>query len=57
MESPYTGTKMRLVSTLVSKDRFYLCPDTNILIYTNHITKFDMIESRMLMKKLLTDIK
>ena len=57
MESPYTGTKMRLVSTLNSKDRFYLCPDTNILIYTNHITKFDMIESRMLMKKLIADIK
>ena len=57
MESPYTGKKMRLVSTLVSKDRFYLCLDTKILIYTNHITKFDMIESRMLMKKLLVDIK
>ena len=57
MESPYTGRKMRFVSTLLSKDRFYLCPDTNIIIYTNHITKFDMIESRMLMKKLLVDIK
>ena len=57
MESPYTGREMRLVSTLKSKDRFYLCPDTNTLIYTNHITKFDMIESRILMKKLLTDIK
>ena len=57
MESPYTGREMRLVSTLNSKDRFYLCPDTKILIYTNHITTFDMVESRMLMKKLLTDIK
>lgn len=57
MKSPYTDREMRLVSTLKSKDRFYLCPDTNTLIYTNHITKFDMIESRMLMKKLLTDIK
>ena len=57
MESPYTGREMRLVSTLVSKDRFYLCPDTNTLIYTNHITKFDMVESRMLMKKLVADIK
>ena len=57
MESPYTGREMRLVSTLNSKDRFYLCPDTKILIYTNHITKFDMIELRMLMKKLLADIK
>ena len=57
MESPYTGREMRLVSTLKSKDRFYLCEDTKILIYTNHITKFDMIESRMLMKKLLVDIK
>lgn len=53
MESPYTGREMRLVSTLVSKDRFYLCEDTNILIYTNHITKFDMKESKILMKKLL----
>ena len=48
---------MRLVSTLKSKDRFYLCEDTNTLIYTNHITKFDMVESKMLMKKLLADIK
>ena len=53
MESPYTGREMRLVSTLVSKDRFYLCPDTNTLIYTNHITKFDMEESKVLIKKLL----
>ena len=53
MESPYTGREMRLVSTLVSKDRFYLCPDTNTLIYTNHITKFDMEESKVLMNKLL----
>ena len=44
---------MRLVSTLVSKDRFYLCTDTNTLIYTNHITKFDMEESKVLMNKLL----
>lgn len=57
MKSPYTGREMRLVSTLKSKDRFYLCPDTKILIYTNHITKFDMIESRMLMKKLVADTK
>ena len=53
MESPYTGREMRLVSTLKSKDRFYLCPDTNTLIYTNHITKFDMEESKVLMNKLL----
>ena len=53
MESPYTGKEMRLVSTLKSKDRFYLCPDTNTLIYTNHITKFDMEESKVLMNKLL----
>lgn len=53
MKSPFTGKKMRLVSTLVSKDRFYLCEDTNTLIYTNHITKFDMEESKILMKKLL----
>ena len=53
MESPYTGREMRLVSTLASKDRFYLCPDTNTLIYTNHITKFDMEESKVLMNKLL----
>ncbi len=53
MESPYTGREMRLVSTLKSKDRFYLCPDTNTLIYTNHITKFDIEESKTLMKKLL----
>ena len=53
MESPYTGREMRLVSTLNSKDRFYLCPDTNTLIYTNHITKFDMEESKVLMNKLL----
>ncbi len=53
MESPYTGREMRLVSTLVSKDRFYLCPDTNTLIYTNHITKFDIEESKVLMNKLL----
>ena len=53
MESPYTGRKMRLVSTLVSKDRFYLCEDTNTLIYTNHITKFDIEESKILMNKLL----
>lgn len=57
MKSPYTDREMRLVSTLKSKDRFYLCLDTKILIYTNHITKFDMIESKMLMKKLLMDIK
>ena len=53
MESPYTGREMRLVSTLKSKDRFYLCPDTNTLFYTNHITKFDMEESKVLMNKLL----
>ena len=57
MESPYTGRKMRLVSTLNSKDRFYLCSDTNTLIYTNRITKFDMEESKDLMKKLLNNIK
>lgn len=57
MESPYTGREMRLVSTLNSKDRFYLCPDIKILIYTNHITKFDIEESKNLMKKLLSDIK
>jgi hypothetical protein len=57
MKSPYTDREMRLVSTLKSRDRFYLCLDTEILIYTNHITKFDMIESRMLMKKLVADIK
>ena len=53
MKSPHTGKKMRLVSTLKSKDRFYLCEDTNTLIYTNHITKFDMEESKVLMNKLL----
>ena len=57
MESPYTGREMRLVSTLVSKDRFYLCLDTNTLIYTNHITKFDVEESKVLMNKLLKIIK
>lgn len=57
MESPYTGREMRLVSTLKSKDRFYLCPDTNTLFYTNHITKFDMEESKVLIKKLLNNIK
>lgn len=57
MKSPFTGKKMRLVSTLVSKDRFYLCEDTNTLIYTNHITKFDMEESKALIKKLLNNIK
>jgi hypothetical protein len=57
MKSPYTGREMRLVSTLNSKDRFYLCPDTNTLIYTNHITKFDMEESKVLIKKLLNNIK
>ena len=57
MESPYTGREMRLVSTLKSKDRFYLCPDTNTLIYTNHITKFDVEESKVLMNKLLKNIK
>jgi hypothetical protein len=53
MKSPYTDREMRLVSTLKSKDRFYLCEDTNTLIYTNHITKFDMMESKVLMNKLL----
>lgn len=57
MESPYTGKKMRLVSTLNSKDRFYLCPDTNTLFYTNQITKFDIEESKSLMKKLLKNMK
>jgi hypothetical protein len=57
MKSPFTGKKMRLVSTLVSKDRFYLCEDTNTLIYTNHITKFDIEESKALIKKLLNNIK
>ena len=57
MESPYTGREMRLVSTLVSKDRFYLCEDTNTLIYTNHITKFDVEESKSLINKLLKNIK
>ena len=57
MKSPFTGRKMRLVSTLVSKDRFYLCEDTNTLIYTNHITKFDIEESKALIKKLLNNIK
>ena len=57
MESPYTGREMRLVSTLKSKDRFYLCPDTKVLIFTNHITKFDVEESKILMKKLLNNIK
>ena len=57
MKSPFTGKKMRLVSTLVSKDRFYLCPDTNTLFYTNQITKFDIEESKSLMKKLLKNMK
>ena len=57
MKSPYTGREMRLVSTLVSKDRFYLCPDTNTLFYTNQITKFDIEESKSLMKKLLKNMK
>ena len=57
MKSPFTDKKMKLVSTLVSKDRFYLCEDTNTLIYTNHITKFDMEESKALIKKLLNNIK
>jgi hypothetical protein len=53
MKSLYTNKEMRLVSTLVSKDRFYLCSDTNTLFYTNQITKFDIEESKSLMKKLL----
>ena len=53
MKSPYTDREMRLVSTLNSKDRFYLCEDTNTLIYTNHITKFDVEESKSLINKLL----
>ena len=57
MKSPFTGKKMRLVSTLKSKDRFYLCPDTNTLFYTNQITKFDIEESKSLMKKLLKNMK
>ena len=57
MESPYTGREMRLVSTLVSKDRFYLCSDTNTLFYTNQITKFDIEESKSLINKLLKNIK
>ena len=57
MESPYTGREMRLVSTLVSKDRFYLCEDTNTLFYTNQITKFDIEESKSLINKLLKNIK
>ena len=57
MKSPYTDREMRLVSTLNSKDRFYLCEDTNTLIYTNRITKFDMEESKALIKKLLNNIK
>ena len=57
MESPYTGREMRLVSTLKSKDRFYLCPDTNTLFYTNQITKFDIEESKSLINKLLKNIK
>jgi hypothetical protein len=57
MKSLYTNKEMRLVSTLVSKDRFYLCLDTNTLIYTNHITKFDMEEAKILMNKLLENIK
>lgn len=57
MKSPYTDREMRLVSTLKSKDRFYLCPDTKILIFTNHITKFDVEESKVLIKKLLNNIK
>lgn len=57
MKSPYTGREMRLVSTLKSKDRFYLCPDTNTLFYTNQITKFDIEESKSLMKKLLKNMK
>jgi len=57
MKSPYTNKEMRLVSTLVSKDRFYLCTDTNALFYTNHITKFDIEESKVLITKLLNNIK
>ena len=57
MKSPYTDREMRLVSTLNSKDRFYLCEDTNTLIYTNQITKFDIEESKSLMKKLLKNMK
>ena len=57
MKSPYTDREMKLVSTLKSKDRFYLCEDTNTLIYTNHITKFDIEESKVLIKKLLNNIK
>ena len=53
MKSPYTNKEMRLVSTLKSKDRFYLCSDTNTLFYTNQITKFDIEESKVLIKKLL----
>jgi hypothetical protein len=57
MKSPYTNKEMRLVSTLKSKDRFYLCLDTNTLFYTNDITKFDMEEARILIIKLLNNIK
>jgi hypothetical protein len=57
MKSPYTNREMRLVSTLVSKDRFYLCLDTNTLFYTNEITKFDMEEAKILIQKLLENIK
>jgi len=56
-ESPYTGRQMALVSNLNSRDRYYLCPDTNTLILTNVYTKFDIEEARQLRQKLLQGIK
>lgn len=56
-ESPYTGRKMALVCSLDSKNRYYLCPDTNTLILTNVYTKFDIEEARQLRQSLLERIK
>jgi hypothetical protein len=56
-ESPYTGRKMTLVCNIDSKNRYYLCPDTNTLILTNVYTKFDIEEARQLKQKLLQGMK
>lgn len=57
MKSPYTDKEMKFVCNLKSKDKYYLCEDTNTLFYTNKISKFDNKESLSLINKLLNNIK
>lgn len=57
MKSPFTDREMVLVCNLSSRDRYYLCLDTNTLFLTNVLTKFDLQESNKLRIELLQRMK